>query len=128
MLGYVLCPGDSTKKMLQLNSVRKSVTIWITFLFMENKKVLQLEYTIHHSKDGCKYKGKGAEPWWRGLGKADGLTETALVWTLCACLRKTSFYFKTTMAEKWEPTWLNGKGLWWEDFPVKMINFSQIIL
>ena len=49
MFGYLLYSGDSTKKILKLNSVRKSVTIRIYFLFMKNKEVLQLN--IHHSKD-----------------------------------------------------------------------------
>lgn len=56
MFGYLLYLGDSTKKILQLNSVRKSVTIWIYFLFMKNIKVLQLCYSPQQNECNIKQK------------------------------------------------------------------------
>ena len=36
MFGYLFYPGVPTKKILKLNSVRKSVTMRITFFLMKN--------------------------------------------------------------------------------------------
>lgn len=83
----VIYPGDSTKKILKLNSVRKPVTVWIYFLFMKNKEALQLKYIIHHSKD--EYKGKGTLDGWGEWLKAQSLYKISYGLSTAVFLRKT---------------------------------------